>query len=72
MVIYQEIYLLTTSGFHNTLYIEALTPIERKIYWGMLIEEQKQREQASKGINKFDVTSPMVPKAVNTQDILNG
>ena len=71
MVVYQEIYMLVSAaGFHNAGYIEGITPIERKIYWSFYEEEQKQREKNSKGANHYDASSPNIPSASNTKDIL--
>ena len=44
--IYQEIYYLTTAvGFGNSLYIESLAPVERRLYWSYYERDQKKKEE---------------------------
>lgn len=62
---YQEIYYLSTLiGFGNAEYIEALTPVERKLYWSYYVRDEKLKEKKTKG-DVFDINSPNLPKGIN-------
>jgi len=61
--VYKEIYYLTTKiGIGDPIYIESLTPMERKLYINYFLKDQEEKRSKERG-NVFDATSSGAPMA---------